>query len=219
MTPVHITMELLSPIELPKYPIHLDGLLFWAIKEETDSSDEEALQVLNTVLDKDGDVYKASSIRFIRSVEMPILDTDIAHPTRTHWDDWPFKVLENSKTITTKGGPFRKRMTTKSGLSAGQADFYAVGDAQKIKYLLETLGFIGLSNRQGFGEIGSVQVDVIEDDYSFFDENNQLARVLPVERVQDSSNEYLKIMNSFQPPYSSSTRTECCCPNFRILTK
>lgn len=219
MTPIRIIVEVLSPIELPKYPIHLDGLLFWALKDESDITDEEALIKLDSILAKDGDIYKASSMRFIRSVDLPIVDKEIAHPTRTHWNEWKFTVVEKSKTITTKGGPFRKRMTIKAGISAGFVEFNAVGDAMKIQYLLDSLGFIGLSNRQGFGEIGEIQVDEINEDYSFYDENGELARVLPIAVAKQYCGEYLSIKNSYQPPYKTSARVDCLVPNFRVLTK
>lgn len=219
MTPVRITIEILSPIEMPKYPIHLDGLLFWALKDETDLTDEQALAELDSVLAIDGDIYKASSMRFIRSVDLPIVDNEIAHPTRTHWDEWQFTLTQKSKTVTTKGGPFRKRMTTRSGMSTGFVEFCAVGDAKKIHYLLDSLGFIGLSNRQGFGEIGNIQIDEINEDYSFFDENDELARVLPIAVANRNSDEYLAIKNSYHPPYKTSIRVDCLVPNFRVLTK
>lgn len=219
MTPLHITLEILAPIELPKYPIGLDGLLYWAIKNNSDSSDEQTLAYLDQILSKKDGVYQASSMRCIRSPELPLTQLEIAHPTRTHWVDWPFHVIEKKKSVTVKGGPFRKRMTVKDGLTVGYVDFHAVGDAEKIHYCLYSLGFIGTSNNQGFGEIGQIDIQEVEHDYSFFDENDELARVLPAALMEDKKSEYLQIVNSFKPPYHTSPRQLCVIPNFRILTK
>lgn len=218
MKSLHIVLEILSPIELPKYPIGLDGLLYWAVKDNSDATDEQVLEYLDQVLSKKDGIYQASSMRCIRNAEAPLIEKMISHPTRTHWSEWPFPLKDKKKQVTTKGGPHRRRMTSKNGISVGHVDFHAVGDAEKIHYMLDILGFIGTSNNQGFGEIGQIEITTIEDDFSFFDENKLLARVLPMS-MMTGQRQYFQTINSFKPPYNSSPRELCAIPDFRVLTK
>lgn len=216
MKRLKITIQIGSPILQPKYPINLDGLLYWAFKANSDLDDNAILAKIDTVLDKDPDsgIYKASSLRFVRSKDYPVEAIEWAMATRTHWEDWHFPRAEKKATIITKSGGFRKRVTTHKGIKAGFVEFNAVGDADKIEYLLNSLGFIGLNNSQGFGEIQDIQISEIENDYSFFDENNELARNLPVSMVEDKG--YLSVKNSVKPPYQNSERIDSFIPNFRL---
>lgn len=216
MKPLHISLELLSPILVPKYPIHLDALLYAAIKENTDLNDESILQLLNRAIDTKDGIYKSSAIRFLKSNHFPLTASERSLPTRTHWEDWEFSQHEKSKNIITKGGGFRKRVTTYNAINAYAVDFHAVGEADLIEYALDSLGFIGLQNNQGFGEIGNITIVEIEDDYSFVDEDGCLARCLPVDLVDQAIRpSSLELLNSVKPPYQSSERVASCIPNFR----
>lgn len=210
MKNLHIVLELNTPIELPKYPISLDGLLYWAIV--LNGGDESLLDV---VLAKKDDIYLASALRFVRAPYLCFEAMETAHPICQNWPDFPFKT--DKKAVCEKGGPYRRKMTSRLGILAKQIDFHAVGNAEKIEYLLKILGFIGLSNNQGFGEIVSVTATEIDDDYSWFDEQGELARVLPVKYVEQES-KYLKDVSSYKPNYATSERVACCLPNFRQIT-
>ena len=217
MKPLHISVEILSPILLPKYPIHLDALLYAAIKDNSDMDDDTILKVIDSVLDKQDGVYKSSAMRFLKTNHFPVTYSERSLATRTHWEDWEFSQHEKSKSIIVKGGGFRKRVTTFNAVNVHAVDFHAVGDPSRIEHLLNCLGFIGLNNNQGFGEIGSITIEEAEQDYSFIDEDGNLARCLPVEMVtQDIRSTCMQLVNSFKPPYQSSERIQTCIPNFRI---
>lgn len=208
MKSLEIRIELATAIEMPKYPIHLDGLLYWALGGN--------LSMLNEVLEKEGDVYKASSMCLVKSVHSPITYCEIFHPTQTHWLDWQYPVIKKGKSldIEVKGGPYRKRMTSKEGIVVPEVLFHATGNAEKIRYLLESLGFIGLSNNQGYGEITNIQISEIEKDFSFFDEAGKLARILPIGMVKESG--YLIDTARYKPPYIASELARCAIPNLRV---
>lgn len=216
MKNLHISVEILSPILMPKYPIHLDALLYAALKDNSDMDDDAVLEILDRVLDKQDGVYKASAMRFLKSNHSPITDMEWTFATRTHWEEWEFSTKEKSKTIVTKGGGFRKRVTSHNGILTHAVDFFAVGEPQHIHYLLKCLGFIGLNNNQGFGEIGEIDILEINQDFSFIDEQDELARCLPINMVpEEIQNTVMQITNSFKPPYKSSERLLTCIPNFR----
>lgn len=217
MKKLHISVELQSPIALPKYPIHLDALLFEAIKDNSDMDFASITCILDTILAKEDGVYKASAMRFVKSNHFPLKTFEWALATRTHWEDWQFSQHEKSKNIITKGGGFRKRVTTYNVILTKYVDFHATGNIAQIKYLLEALGFIGRLNNQGFGEIANIQIEEIEADYSFFDEQGDLARCLPVSLVNDEQkNKNIQVKNSITPPYQHSERVLSILPSFRL---
>lgn len=218
MKSIRISLEMSSPILVPKFPIHLDALLFASYQLNTNLSDQEILNRLEGVLGiKDG-IFQASAMRYIRTKQTPIHSCQWSLVTRTHWEEWPYSQHEKEKSVIVKGGGFRKRVTEYNAISTGAVDFHAVGDPQKIKYLIENLGFIGLNNSQGFGEITAIDIEE-DEDFTFFDEEGELARSLPIHLVSAEKTEsYLKILNSFKPPYQTSERVESLIPNFRLKT-
>lgn len=218
MKAIRINLEISSPILVPKYPIHLDALLYASYQLNTDLSDEEILKLLDTVLAKQDDIYKASALRYIRTKQTPIQSLEWSLVTRTHWEEWAYSKHEREKSVIVKGGGFRKRVTEYSAISTGSVEFHAVGDPEKIKYLLENLGFIGLNNSQGFGEITAIDIEE-DEDFSFFDEDGELARSLPIHLVsKEKIDSYLKVLNSVKPPYKTSERINSVMPNFRLKT-
>lgn len=216
MKPLHISLEILSPVLLPKYPVHLDALLYAALKDNSDMDDESILKIIDGILDKQNGVYKSSAMRFLKSNHFPLTSIQWSFATRTHWEDWEFSQNEKSKNIITKGGGFRKRVTTYNAIQSHAVDFNAVGEPEEIHYLLSCLGFIGLNNNQGFGEIGNITIAEIEEDFSFIDDEGELARCLPISMVpEDVKNTVMQLKNSVKPPYQSSERILACLPNFR----
>lgn len=217
MKTLHISVELQSPIVMPKYPIHLDALLYDSIKDNSDLDHESIIHTLDTILAKENGIYKASALRFLKSNHFPITTFEWALATRTHWEDWQFSEHEKAKNIITKGGGFRKRVTTYNAILTKFVDFHATGNADQIKHLLSMLSFIGRLNNQGFGEISNIHIETIEGDYSFFDEEGELARCLPIDLVAaDQRAQYLQITNSVRPPYQHSERVPSLLPSFRL---
>jgi CRISPR type IV-associated protein Csf3 len=207
-----------SQIIMPKYPIHIDALLYAALEANSDWNESEIIAYLDEILDQENGIYKASAMRFLQDIRNPVTTKQVSFATRTHWEEWDIPISGNEKSITTKGGPFRKRVTTYNAISAHLIDFHVVGNAEKIKFLLNLLGFIGLGNNQGFGEIMDISIERSED-YSFFDEHGELARNLPISMIdQHKIQDYLNLTNSVKPPYINSKRVLSCVPNFRIAT-
>lgn len=217
MTNLKLTLEILTPIEVPKYPIHLDGLLYWSIIDHTDYTEGQALEYLDTVLAKENGIYKASQLIYTRSSTQPLLACETTHPTTINWFEFSLPLAKKVGTITTKSGHYRKKMTTRNALAVGLVEFYAVGDPEKIQHLLELAGFIGLSNKQGFGEIGEITIEEIEQDYSFFLEDGSIARNLPITMLSD---EYIgmKQLLPIAPPYSTSPKHLSVLPEFTVIT-
>lgn len=216
MKALHISLEILSPILVPKYPIHLDALLYAALKDNSDMDDESILKILDQVLGKHEGIYKASAMRYLKNNHFPLIAKNWSFATRTHWEDWEYSPNLKTKNVITKGGPYRKRVTTYNGIQAHAVDFFAVGKEKEIYYLLKCLGFIGLNNSQGFGEIGEISINEIDQDLSFIDDDGELARCLPINMIPENIKpSVMQFNNSVKPPYKSSDRLLAGIPNFR----
>lgn len=218
MKSIKISMEISSPILVPKYPIHLDALLYSSLQLNTNWSENEILDELKKILAIENGVFKASAMRFTRTKQQPITFKKCSLATRTHWTEWPYSSHERAKTITTKGGGFRRRVTSYNGIVTPCVEFHAVGVPDRIHYLLDVLGFIGLCNNQGFGEITNIQIEE-DQDFSFFDEQGSLARCLPTYMLtKDQLANHFITTNSIAPPYKTSERVESVIPDFRLKT-
>lgn len=217
MKKLKITLEILAPIEVPKFPIHLDGLLFWSIIDHSDFSESQALDYLDTILDKDNGIYRTSALIYTRSLKHPLTACETNHPTTVNWNEFSLPLSKKVGTIVTKTGYYRKKMTSRNALSVAFVEFYAVGDANKIRHLLELAGFIGLSNKQGYGEIGEIIIEEIENDYSFFLKDGSIARNLPVSMLPEGY-QGLKQQLPLNPPYRSAVRHLAALPEFTVIT-
>ncbi|EOZ8645471.1 hypothetical protein ACQWTT_001222 [Acinetobacter baumannii] len=217
MNNLKITLEILAPIEVPKFPIHLDGLLFWSIIDHTDFTEDQALAYLDTVLAKENGIYKSSALIYTKSLKCPLTACETNHPTTINWNEFSLPLAKKVGSIVTKAGYYRKKMTSRNSLSVGFVEFYAVGDSKRIKHLLELAGFIGLSNKQGFGEIGEIIIEEIENDYSFYLEDGSIARNLPVSMLPEGFNGMQQLL-PLKPPYRSAEKHLAAFPEFKVIT-
>lgn len=227
MKPISILLTIVSPIELPKFPIHLDGLLYWALNELGMDKSK-----LDEILKQTDGIYHASSLRHIRTPTTPVVTTSNAHVTTSEWPEFEGELMERVtskkgvtklkevKKIVFKTGSYRRRISIQNGLKVAEVEFHAVGDAQKIHWLLDSLGFIGLANKRGFGEIGSIAISEIEQDLSWFDEDGKLARILPVTHLKAEADRYLQQSCRIKPNYADATNplVMSCIPDFRLKT-
>lgn len=217
MKNLRIRVQVLTPIEIPNYPIHLDGLLYWSIIDHTDWDKDTALSYLDSAIAKQNGIYKASAMIFTRSVDTPLIACETAHPTTINWNEFGLLLSKKIGTIITKTGYYRKRMTKRNAISVGYIEFYAVGDSYKIQHLLELAGFIGLSNKQGFGEIGEILIEEIAQDHSFFFENGLVARNLPIEMLPSDYKGVQQLLPT-TPPYSTTRKILSVFPEFTVIT-
>lgn len=177
-----ITLHLKTPLIPGKYPLNLDGLLYWAAYEGHKESEDAALEVLEKSLDSEGGVFKSSDLIYLQTPEGSIYKTTAWFSTSMQWREYKHPMAKRS--VMELGGPYRSRLTSYSAISAKAVRFYAVGDADLIYYLLDSVLCIGRGNNQGHGEIGEIVVEEIEQDLSWcrFDKKSgevELQRCLP----------------------------------------
>lgn len=81
--PLKIELEILTSIVHGNYyPIHLDGLIYWAIRNFSDVHDF-AIQEIDKVFSKTSGVYHASQALFVKSLNARITATEVVRSTNT----------------------------------------------------------------------------------------------------------------------------------------
>lgn len=177
-----ITLHIKTPIITGKYPLNLDGLLYWSAYEGSAENEVKALEIVNRALASDQGVFKSSDMIFIQTPQHSITQQEAAFSTNFNWREHRFPTKK--KSILELGGPYRARLTTYDAIGCCAVRFYAVGDADIIRFLIESAGFIGRGNNQGWGEIGEIVIEEIAQDNSWYQVSNdnkpQLQRCLPV---------------------------------------
>jgi len=81
--------------------------------------------------------------------------------------------------IITGRGAYKGYRTPIFYRSALYVEWYCVGDAERIRYLLSTVSHIGKKTVQGWGRVAKWEVEAIEKDKSIWD-GNRLMRGIPI---------------------------------------
>lgn len=211
MKPLEIQIATHAPIELGPYPLHFDGLLYWAIFNHVQDC-EEALSVLDTMLAKRDGVYCASAMAFIRTPLQGVTTATNAYPTCTDWREWGLPT--NKNTVMELGGPYRARLTKYQAWNAPAVVFHCVGEPERIRQVLHTLPGIGTNTNHGSGEIRAFSIEPCNTDQSWQCED-VLARTLPGHLADGHPLQSSRCT----PPYTSSPEQPCAVPDFRVITR
>lgn len=211
MNNLKITIYLKTPLIPGKYPMNLDGLLYWSAFDGNHEDEALALDMVNRALASDKGVFKSSDLIYKHYQDTGISAQEAVFTTNFKWREFPLNLQKGS--ILETGGPYRARLTTYQSISCDAVGFYAVGDAKLIEFLIDSLGFIGRGNNQGHGEISEIVIEQIDEDLSWYQEKNgvlQLNRSLPLEVIESSEilRPLTKTMDTtllrFKPPYTRS---------------
>lgn len=210
MRPFEIQIQLLSPIIMPRYPLSLDGLVYWALGDHV--GHEQALATLRGLLAEESGCYKASSMALVRTPWRDITGTSLTFPTCVQFADTDLFADCGKKVVVTGGGPFRRRMSSWDAYSAHAVMFHGVGDGKAVAELIAGSVFgLGRNWGRGAGTIGAVASVDCESDFSWQDENGCLARTLPVTHGHALPGGSLGHAR-FRPPYMCSDKAECVIP-------
>lgn len=208
-----ITLHIKTPIIPGKYPLNLDGLLYWAAFEGCGEDEQKALEIVDRALESDLGVYKSSDMIYLHTPQQGLTQGEAVFSTNFDWREYQHPTKR--KSVMELGGPYRARLTTYASISCQAVRFYAVGDADLIRFLIDSAGFIGRGNNQGHGEISEILIDEIGDDWSWHkSEDNStvvmLQRSLPV-NVSEGIDALKGVLNPAdqtlirtKPPYTTS---------------
>lgn len=218
-----ITLHIKTPIIPGKYPLNLDGLLYWSAYEGSNEDSQRAIDILNLALASDQGVYKSSDMSYVHTPQHGLTQQEAAFSTNFNWREHKHPIGKTS--IMEGGGPYRARLTKYISIGTQAVRFYAVGDEDLIRFLIDSAGFVGRGNNQGHGEISEIVIEEIEQDYSWFrvteDKSVVLERCLPANVADniDDLKPYLKNQNLLlvrtAPPYTSSKEHEGYSTSFK----
>lgn len=207
--PLRITVRLRTPAALYGWPwIMLDGLLahLAARRRSPDGyrvlPSQRVLPLEELVgelpLDRAGPVYRASA-SFFGDAE-PALFTIYKRFDTKRLD--VFRVRR--RRIETAKGPFRSWRVNLLVMPSRTVVFYARGDPDEIRRLLEALPAVGHKRVAGFGIVDSVTVEETGEDCSLAC-RGVATRPLPVSMLE--SYEGRLYVGTYRPPYWDRTRT------------
>lgn len=213
--PLRIEIEIItSIIHGNYYPIHLDGLIYWAVRNFSDTH-PIAIEEVDKVFSKSSGVYHASQALFVKGRDSKIIATEVVRATHFQWSEFSGKFTKPKKSIKENEGPFRRLFTEKLATKVNKIIFFAHGDAEKIKFYLNSLIGIGRSANAGFGEIAKVTVEDSMEDYSWF-YDDKLNRILPISIFNMARNEPIKCCR-YKPNYKNGDTTDCYIPINNVI--
>lgn len=213
--PLKIELEILTSIVHGNYyPIHLDGLVYWAIRNFYDVHDS-AIEEVDQVFSKSSGIYHASQALFVKSLNSRITATEVVRSTSTQWAEYKGMFTKAKKSIKENEGVFRKLYSERLATKANKIIFFAHGDPDKIEFYLNSLMGLGRSANAGFGEIAKVEVTKAIEDYSWF-YDDKLNRILPTRLFTMARNEPIKSCR-YKPNYKEGDTVDCYIPINNVI--
>lgn len=207
-----ITLYISTPIIPGKYPLNLDGLLYWAAFEGHGEDEEKAMSVVHSALDSEQGIFKSSDMIYLHTPQEGITQNEAVFSTNFNWREYPYP--SKKKSIVELGGPYRSRLTTYSSIGCQAVRFYAVGEPKLIEFLIDSAAFVGRGNNQGHGEITEIVIEEINEDLSWYRADDEgaltLQRCLPVDVAETIAEleDFLDVDDQLvirtKPPYTTS---------------
>ena len=181
--PFRVTLYLATPFHLGS-TLTLDGLLSAAVFNATGLKGEETIPYIP--LERQDGIFKASSMfchRYIRHVPVVrIMSFNSENDMSMHMF---YPKLSRYTYIDQKRGPYKRNLSTYSGIESRRVYFWGLGDAQKVSYLLRTfIPGIGKRANGGAGQITKVEISETDNDLSWVTSSGKPARPLPIELWQ-----------------------------------
>jgi len=246
---LRITLRLLSPLVIPTHFIHFDSILTDLIARklfvhETDRWDkiEKHIDIplpLNTY-GKENKVWRAS-IAYINGLSSEYESMW----NKRMFDKYAGNVVEDtvvwgagvlgSKRVKTSNvrfepnrvsvpprnkGALRDFFEKRPVIQAESLVFFVDGNKEEIEKLLQNLHFIGKKRGIGYGQISSISVDVINEDYSLIDSEGYPSRVIPLSEAEGLNvpdNKRNIMLHSYKPAYyNPKNRVVCLTPRLNI---
>jgi len=227
--PARIRAPLLTPIRLGQIPVGLDKLLWHSLFLKT-GDEQSAVRQLDSLLDREGQIFRASTLRFGTYRNNPLIATTTAtvgvmmpekdlDPAMFHWK----KRAGHYQKLVLDGGPYKNRLAKNDTHFAPEVTWDVVGDAKRICQLLNFyVTAVGRDANRGLGAVGRFSSEPLDHDTSWFDETGKPARVLPATIVEERTTirtpQSSLIQGCLMPPYRGpeSTVTEPCVAPARV---
>ena len=210
--PYRIALAMRTPIVPGKFPLHLDSLFYWFLSEFMDN-DDEILDILDTVLEKQDDTYLCSAMyfqdkpKYISCGVMSKSDTMIDNLIDMQaWTD--DKVIGETK------------MASVHAIAAKTAFFNATCDKEKAEALLKKIHGVGRLTNTGFGEIASISFVQLNRDLSVISDGRLMRVVKDIGLTPEQLKQLggVKDYGRYSPPYHTHSKSAVIIPKRLIYT-
>lgn len=207
MKPFRIQVNMVSPIVVGKFPLHLDSLLYWLLSEFKDS-EEEIFKVLDTVLEKSVDgIYLCSAMYFNKKPKF--VKSGVVSNS-----DQMIDKLYDLNAFSNQNEVGEINLAAVHAIHTKTAFFNATCHKEKVEALLNRVHGIGRLTNSGFGQIKSISFEELDSDESLLS-NGKLMRVISDEGFPD---EMLKQVGAvrgygrFSLPYHTCRKSKIIIP-------
>lgn len=177
MQPFKVTFALASPVVVDsEYPIHLDALVAWALKEEAerdgsedpwgDADDLSSALASHVYGPGERDyIWKASRLFFTPASERFLTNmVRRADPDAIYWDwadgnvDIP-RVRPSTYSINTVSGQYRGYQMLVAQQWMKDVTAWGIGDIERVRELLSRIKHVGKLGRNGQGRVSAMTVE------------------------------------------------------------
>ena len=221
-TPLKISMDILPPLYINSPWLHFDSILtYLCIRDALDElfyylPTEKIIDIskLKIPLKKTEDIYHSSVGIYSDNLR---LYRDKLYKRFTDKQTYKLTKKQQKGKIPINRGHFKDFMINMPMLITDNITFYANGDKNEIKKLLSNITHLGKKTSIGSGQITKIKIEKIEEDYSFFKDNNVM-RPIPV-KIKLPIIEGMKFEKQpYKPPYWDKNNISMCyVPKNQIL--
>lgn len=169
---------------------------------------------LDVPLERTEDIYHAS----VGILNNPVLKKTTIYKRFTDYESNTLHNSVNKGRVRTNAGYYKDAMINLPSVVTDKIIFYCKGDKQELTYLLHHLHHIGKKAAYGGGEIKSIHIKGIEEDYSFYKEG-KVMRPLPIGFMDIPVYEGMVWRNcTYKVPYwDNSQSTMCVVPENQLV--
>lgn len=218
MQPFKVTFTFSAPVIIDsEYPIHLDGILAWAVMREAEEMQDEnpwlRSEDLSHILERTkGDpwVWKCSRLIFTPKSDICFFNMIRRSEPERYLEDlgkyWqgkgkidetsPLGIRENTFRINTRSGQQRGYQWLSVNQWMEKAEAWGVGDLEAVEHYLNYIKFIGKLGRNGHGRLKETIVEPSTE------KDHWRLRALPIAEKGLKDTVYEPVYTTLNPPYS-----------------
>jgi len=208
-TPLKITFFMRTPICLTYPFIHFDALLAHLTLRRKDPLGYRCLPSKKVVKSCGDTPLPLKKHHSIYHASISFFDTSDAYTT-TIYKRFCERYLNlrkiKKKRIDKSRGLFKDYMISLVYIPARKVTFYACGNADEIKTLLQGLPALGKKTAIGYGFVKSFEIKEIDKDYSIIKDGKAM-RAIPIKFLRSAS-DIARL--AYKAPYWASENTDLC---------
>lgn len=214
--PFQLIAEVKTPFHM-RFPVTLDALLSAALGNKLGMAEEDTTD--HIPLEMESGIFKGSSLQPGRRPVITQVGRVQALRGPRDISSSAFSPNKYGKTYTavdTKRGPYKTNLDAYEAIACQSVHWYGMGDAYACQELIsDYLIGIGKRSNGGAGELGNIEVLLLDEDYSWVLPNGKPARPIPVavwESIGGMESPIAQLTTVI--PYATSPRSASVFPAF-----